>query len=479
MLERRARAAGRDGGASSPALNYIVADYPWADFNFFHSFRSATGRNIAAEWEYPARFPGYLFWNWLPGNREFGYGDTPHADNALRLSLTHLLQTLHFYGKSHPEQAALVQWMLPRTGPERRLPFPVTPLLLTEAQPVQDAPEPRGMPLARHFESMGQVFFRSGSGPDDTYAMFAGGGNSRQHKHFDSNSFVLFKHGYLALDTGTRPQPGLHLSHYYARTAAHNAILIRMPGEQMPPYWGGRAPEEEDVPPPNDGGQRLQTGSRVVAFETRPEYAYAAGDATATYHPDKCRLALRQFVFVAPDYFIVFDRVEAVRAEYPKTWLLHTAEEPKITEGAFTAESGGGRLFCRTLAPERALTVKIGGPGKQFWADGRNWPLPKNYRVPETNPLLGQWHVAVSPAEPREADVFLHFMQASGAQGTPAPASLLREEGRLGVRFRAGARTWEIAFGTSGPASGRIRGVEDGRVILERDLAAGIAPPAN
>lgn len=476
LLEHRAKAAGRDGGASSPALNYIVADYPWADFNFFHSFRSATGREIAAEWEYPARFPEYLFWNWLPGNREFGYGDTPHVDNTLRLSHTHLAQTLHFYAKTHPREAALERWMLERTGRERRLPFPVVPFLLTEAPPFQTVSAPRGIPLARHFESMGQVFFRSGSGPDDTYGMFAGGGSLRQHKHFDSNSFVIFKKGYLALDTGTRPQPGLHLSHYYSRTAAHNAILIRMPGEQMPSYWGERAPEEEDVPPPNDGGQRLQTGSRVVAFETQPEYAYAAGDATATYHPEKCRLAMRQFVFVAPDYFVVFDRVEATHAEYLKTWLLHTTGEPEMGDAAFTAVCDGGRLFCRTLAPEGARMVKIGGPGKQFWADGRNWPLPKNYRVPETTPLLGQWHVAVSPAEPRESNVFLHLIQASDASGTPVPAALLHPNGRLGVRFRAGARTWEVTFGTSGPASGHIRAVDGGGILLDRDLAAAVIP---
>ena len=106
-----------------------------------------------------------------------------------------------------------------------------------------------------------------------------------------------------------RPEPGQHLFQYYCRTVAHNCILIHMPGEKLPRYWGSPAPGEEDTGVVNDGGQISQLGSELAAFETNPHFTYLASDATKCYSDEKCRLALRQFVFIPPDYFVVLDRV--------------------------------------------------------------------------------------------------------------------------------------------------------------------------
>jgi heparin/heparan-sulfate lyase len=337
-------------------------------------------------------------------------------------------------------------------------------------------PEAR-MPHARRFENMGQTFFRSGSGPDDTYALFTAGGVLPMHKHFDHNNFVIYRKGFLALETGTRPEPGQHLSHYYARTVAHNCVLIHMPGEQMPRYWHYLAPGEEAVPPPNDGGQRQIMGSQVVAFESAPEFAYIAGDATATYHKDKCRLALRQFVFLPPNHFVVFDRVSSTDPAYRKTWLLHTAEQPAIGRGEFSAVQEKGKLFCRTLLPRGASLTGIGGPGKQFWSDGRNWPLPQGYRTPDTHPLLGQWRVEVSPAAAQAEDVFLHVIEVADAAAPRMVATkLVRKGARTGVRFRYGASEWEVLFDTAGAPGGGIRLRRDGRTRLDRDLTREVQP---
>ena len=172
-----------------------------------------------------------------------------------------------------------------------------------------------------------------------------------------------------------------------------------------------------------------------------------AGDATATYHPDKCKLALRQFVFLAPDHFVIFDRVDST---YPKTWLLHTAEEPAIAGASFTAAHEQGRLACRTLLPEKAKLEKIGGPGRQFWSGGRNWPLPKDYAYPGTTPLFGQWRVEVAT----DGAFFLHVLDAAGR---PIAATLVRREKQIGARVRTGAGEWEVLFGTEGPASAQVR----------------------
>ncbi len=475
LLEHRRGAASDDGGSASGALNYALAAYPWAEFNFFHTYRSATGKDIAIEWPYVAYLPSYIFWNWLPGAHEFGYGDAYHTTNTMGVGglNIHLSQIVQFYAATKPECSAFARWLLDKTPREKGSPFPFARFLLTSMPDVAPAKDPeRRMPMARHFENMGQTFFRSGSGADDTYAMFVSGGVLEMHKQFDHNSFTIYKKGFLALDTGTRPEPGQHLTHYYSRTVAHNAILIGMPGEQMPRYWGNPAPEEQPAPVPNDGGQREVLGSKVVAFETGPEYSYAAGDATPVYHEKKCRMALRQFVFLPPDHFVVFDRVSATQPEFKKTWLLHTAAEPQIRGSEFSADQEEGRLFCRTLLPEKAEIGKVGGPGKQFWSDGRNWPLPKGYRTPDTTPLLGQWRVEVSPGRPAADDAFLHLLQASDRSvAKMADSKLVRRGDRVGVRFRYRDAEWEVLFSTQGPAAGHVRLKRGGRAVLDRELA--------
>jgi hypothetical protein len=482
VLEHRRKAAGDDGGTASASLNYALAAYPWAESNFFQTYRSATGRDIAREWPHVAWLPGYIFWNWLPDGREFGSGDSYHFDNRIRanelnLHLSHIIQA---YADSQPEAASFTKWLIGHMPREKRASFPFARFLLTSMPSVVPAKAPAArMPMARMFENMGQTFFRSGSGPDDTYALFTAGGILAQHKHFDHNNFVIYKKGFLALDTGTRPEPGQHLTHYYARTVAHNSILIRMPGEEMPRYWGGPAPDEEPLPVPNDGGQRKALGSKVIAFETRPEYSYVAGDATPTYLEAKCRMAVRQFVFLAPDHFVVFDRVSATNPEYRKTWLLHTAEEPQTAAGEFSAVQDEGKLICRTLLPEKASLEKIGGPGKQFWSDGRNWPLPKGWRVQDTEPLLGQWRVEVSPAAAAADDLFLHVIQVGDRSlARMVPTRLIRRKGQAGVRLESNGSEWEVLFATDGPVGGHMKLTRGGRVQVDRELTREVMPQA-
>ena len=410
----------------------------------------------------------------MPDAGEFGYGDAYHTSNRIRVEglNIHLSQIIQFYAASKPECASFAKWLAAKTPREQRSAFPFTRFLLTSMPAVEPVANPEAkMPLARHFENMGQVFLRSGSGADDAYALFTAGGVLPMHKHFDHNNFVIYRKGFLALDTGTRPEPGQHLTHYYSRTVAHNAILIHMPGEKMPRYWGNRAPGEEDLPVPNDGGQRETLGSSVAAFENDEHFAYVAGDATAVYHPEKCRLALRQFVFLPPNHFVVFDRVVSTNPEYRKTWLLHTAAQPQLRGNEFSAIHGGGKLFCRTLLPRKVERTAVGGPGRQFWSGGRNWPLPKGTRTDENNPLLGQWRVEISPAAPRASEEFLHLIEAGdAAQSRMTASETVRKNGRTGVRFRNASGQWEVLFGVDGPPSGHITLKRGAVTVLDREL---------
>jgi len=219
------------------------------------------------------------------------------------------------------------------------------------------------------------------------------------------------------------------------------------------------------------GGQNKVLGSRIAAFETTDEYAYAAVDATPVYRPEKCEVAIRQFVFVPPHHFAVFDRVTAVKAEYAKRWLLHHANKPEIIGGrAWRSDQAEGRIFCRTLLPEDAVVETVGGAGREFLADGVNYPIdagPSQERLRNAYPLprpvyaevpelMGRWRVEVKPGAARREDVFLHLLEVGGAAET-APAAARRVGDAVELRFESGARTVTILFATHGAVAAEIK----------------------
>jgi hypothetical protein len=134
---------------------------------------------------------------------------------------------------------------------------------------------------ARHFESLGQFYMRSGWTKFDTYCCFtAGASQLRGHKHFDENNFTIYRGDHLALDTGDRGQQNdLNLRYYYAQSVAHNVVLVHKPGEPLPVNWG---PEINDpVANENYGGMIIKGPAKILAFETGDDFTYIASDATA------------------------------------------------------------------------------------------------------------------------------------------------------------------------------------------------------
>lgn len=494
LLKYRESICGTVGGAATACMEYAFRFYPWAEFNFFHTFNSATGLDITQSWDYPMGYLNYMDWNWLPKNREFGYGDVRHFSNKLPTEdiNMHLSQLMHFYGENRPAFTSLAKRLQARTRRRDIETFPFIRFFISE--PREEAGNhitANREQSALFFENMGQIFMRSGSGDNDTYALFTSGGILSEHKHFDNNNFVIYKQGYRTLDSGTRPQPGLHLSHYYCRTVAHNCITIKMPGEEMPEYWHGDvlpALSEKIEPIPNDGGQCRVLGSKVLSFLQNQDYVYIASDATASYHEDKTSFVLRQFVYLLPDVFIVFDKVIATNPEYKKRWLLHTVAEPQMRgTNEFLEESEEGRLICRTLFPEQALVTKIGGPGKQFWSGGKNWALPVltpddwNYNIrhwtPEdTHPLVGQWRIEVSPSTEKKKDCFLHVMQVGDLSLQSLPnTEIINKKNEIGVSFDYNSKKYTIVFNTeSAKSGGKISIKEDGKVIRNDHFNEGV-----
>lgn len=497
LFEYRAQCAGDDGGLASATVAYALGAYPWAQFNFLYTWLSATGENLAPRWDYLAYYPIWILWNWIPGPDgvplEFGSGDTQHYTNALPtwLLYEHMSQLQALYGASHPECMAVAEHIrrnLPESARTFSNTWPLYPFLVPSGGAVPEPIDLGRYPVrARHFQSLGQIIMRSGWDDQATHCLVSCGSRVNSHKQFDENSFVIYRKGFLALDSGTRGnEKDFSLRHYYAQTVAHNAVLIRMPEEPMASYWGPRYTGPEGQL--NDGGMNRTTGGIVKAFETNDTYSYVAGDATACYSDLKCALALRQVVFVMPDIVVICDRVTATQPAYGKAWLLHTQNEPVIAGNTLRADEGAGRLYCRTLLPEAARLESIGGPGREFWSNGRNWDLNESVlkvhrqRLERTGQgmLWGNWRVEVSPVEARAEDVFLHVLQV-GDQDLAAMAdtALVRGAGEVGARITLGERRIEVHFATAGEPAGRVAVVAaPGQAAFERALTQAVQPQA-
>jgi hypothetical protein len=490
LLAHRKQACGDDGGGASPTLGYVLGAYPWAEQNFFYTWLSATGENIAPDWPHGAWLANYVIWNWIPADPDplqFGYGDTPHVDNRLPIAqlYTHMANIRHLYSQAAPEAAALahhVQTLLPHRSYSRS--WFVYPFLLSEPVDSADGLPLASLPHARHFEQMGQICMRSGTGLRDTYCLFTCGGILSQHRHFDALNFVIYHRGFLALDSGTRYDEftnGQHLANYFSQTVAHNCVLIHQPGEPPARYWGGTVKE-------NYGGQHRQLGSIVRAFETNDDFTYVAGDATACYQhgaavneqgenlPEKCSLATRQLVFLMPNHFVICDRITTTDAAYRTQWLVHTAREPAVDGGIIRADHGDGRLFCRTLLPRVATVKAVGGPGQEFLSAGKNWEVDAPRLTSEQWDMMGRWRVEVSPNEPGRDTVFLHLLQV-GPQSLEEMdrAEVIDDSQYCGVRLTTASCQWEVAFSRSGDLGGSIQCEGNGR-SYRRPLATTVLP---
>jgi heparin/heparan-sulfate lyase len=193
LLEHRRAACGDDGGGASATLGYVLGAYPWSEQNFFYTWLSSTGENIAPQWQHSAWLANYVIWNWIEADArplEFGYGDRPHTRNAMPTNqlYTHMANIRHLYDKQRPKEAALARHVQ-ELVPQKRYSSSwfIYPFLLTGLDDSLEAFSPDGLPKARHFENMGQIIMRSGTGRDDSYCMFSCGGTLKQHRHYEGS----------------------------------------------------------------------------------------------------------------------------------------------------------------------------------------------------------------------------------------------------------------------------------------------------
>ena len=356
--------------------------------------------------------------------------------------------------------------------------YPVLPFLINVNQETADSKYLDiidNSPLkSRHFETLGQFYMRSAFAPGATYCTFTAGATLKQHKHYDENNFTIFKHDHLALDTGDRAtQRDYNLVYYYSQSVAHNVVLIHKPDESFPSYWGMKRKDHKDVK--NYGGMKSVSGAVVKAYETNEKFTYIASDATSCYGK-KCKEAVRQFVFLYPDYIIVYDRVESSDPSYKKEWLLHMQNKPSVKGNVLMTDAGEGRMFCQTLLPSDANIEVVGGKPGDFLVGNENYPLLQSYvkdwmkKAEETKqgPYWGGWRLEVEPSRANADDRFLNVITAASVdRKSPVNAKLVKDGTRDGVRLKVDGHKVTFWFNRNGEIGGEVE--YDGKVTSLTD----------
>lgn len=291
------------------------------------------------------------------------------------------------------------------------------------------------------------------------------------HQHMDGGAFQIYYKGPLAIDAGayhgtSGGYNSPHNKNFFKRTVAHNSLLVFDPNEKFASWNYGGTDKTEFAD--NDGGQRMPgdrwetcrsfadllsdeyTTGQVLAHGIggdymAPEYSYLSGDITKAYS-DKVKEVKRSFVFLnlksekVPAAMVVFDKVVSKNAEFKKHWLLHSIEEPKVSENGIvikrTKDGDSGMLSNTVLLPakENLDMQVIGGKGKEFWVNGTNYANAPQAGRPDPRNERGEWRVEVSPSAPANEDYFLNVIQVADNNCNELhKASLLKGENLVGA----------------------------------------------
>ena len=234
------------------------------------------------------------------------------------------------------------------------------------------------------------AIMRSGwTNKSDTFVYVSCGDYFGAHQHDETGEFQIFKNAELTGATGYYDNFETdHWDDYYSLHSVHaNTLAIYQPGEFFPTLHTIQNGATANV---NDGGQRpmrrdkngtnfpspdlptyqshktaapfVDTGD-ITTFEQTSCHSYVACDVTNAYsspahvmngNTPKVDEVSRQFVYLAPDVLVIFDRIDALDATYEKRFLLQAPPNPVVSGANYTLTNGGGTLYAQTMLPASA-----------------------------------------------------------------------------------------------------------------------------
>ncbi len=491
------------GGVWSESMGHgiyaNVQTTPWA----FEAWRTATGQDwfqLGSATTFLKDLNRWAVFLTVPFNNRTAYIDDNASPSTLQTTLKNVAPILGARYRDPVANWIAAGWQRGRWPDEwfgantifRFIPYDPAVATLTPGQ--------AGWALSHLFEGAGHVYMRGKwDDPDATWAFFGAGPFYAAHSRDDEGHFLIAKKGWLVLRSGGT---GHNDDDYYAGgSMPFNIITVYDQSEQFRRTVSNAS---GGVNNPNDGGliRRVYTGrtekggqrqerGKITAYSHNLRYTYAAADLRDGYSRSKLNEITRQFLYLRgeKEFFVIFDRVEAMNASFPKTWFLHLPTRPTLdgTETVKVADhvlnysgakvstwlsdpcrtdqevlSGGrSRAFLSTLLPAGAAITLRGGPGYEFWGNPHNPDGNKNFTGKSTSaaPYV-PWRLEVEPPAAAARDLFLHVLEVTDeGQTAPAPVELLQNDGqKVVLRITpSGGQPVEVRLNSTGDLGGAVR----------------------
>lgn len=472
------------GGVWSESMghgNYgPVAVIPWA----FEAWRTATGEDLFAA----AGLNGFTrdMSSWAVHLKMPWTQSTAWIDDNAGTTLSGFARVSPILAARYSDRVAAWIGMIAPPLPQGRSAW--TRFLFTDPSIEALSPGASGYATAKHFAGAGHVYLRSAwDDPNATWAFFGAGDRFGAHARDDEGHFLIARKGLLA---GRAGGTGHNDRDYYAGgSLAFNVVTIFDPEEEFRRTVPGRqALDEGGTKNERDGGMirwvynghQYVDRADITAYSHDRRMTHVAADLTKAYRPQKIREVTRQFVYVpgVRDLFLIFDRVEATRPDFTKTWFLHVPTKPQaegevrtlvdghvwrtdggtltwVSDAAGVKEvlsTGRSRAFLRTVLPEKAVVTVRGGEGHDFWGHPLEPTAQYNHKHKgpqgEAPPVV-PWRIEVTPSEQAMRQYFLHVMEIGderdermsdvrlrrSADGTKVGVAIARPEGEMVLWF--------------------------------------------
>jgi hypothetical protein len=289
----------------------------------------------------------------------------------------------------------------------------------------------------------GYVCMRDSWADDATIIHFKTGENVDHHGTWDTGKFTIFKHMPLAIKSGGYDGGYMGMfHHYYKLPWSANCVIFDNPKTHG---WQPRMPDGDghaswaDWKAWRDKSVKHPPTGVLLASESNKDFARALADLSGSTYPSGSTWT-RELVFLGYKYLLVLDRVKP-GAETTTRWLLQSWSPAAIdaVTRTVTIDYDKGRLFCRTLLPEK---VKLAETGLDAQDKAYGYPNAKGdwvsftktwFRKPEMQ--SGHGRVEITPEDPAAATVYLHalFPTDSGTATMP-PCSVQRDGEKLTVK---------------------------------------------
>jgi hypothetical protein len=291
---------------------------------------------------------------------------------------------------------------------------------------------------AYHAEGVGHILLRSSWNRDAVWAALQCGVFDESHAHQDQGAFVIYKDGWLAPDQNVYTHSGIHQA-----TDHHNLVRFAKAGKTCKMF--------------------RPTQCKLVAFESNDDFSYLAMDLSPAFvwnyqwKREKEPLIewTRQFLFVQPGCFIVFDRTRT-DPEVETSWILNLPQKPAVDGNRATVSNDKASLTVQSLLPETCKTQIV------------DWTSLNSEADQARRFYTGGWRVDRVPSIRKPEQVFLHLLHVDDAvRGVEQKSAA----GTHGVEISlSDGSVVSVQFNQNGAVGGAMRITKSGKSVLDRAL---------